>query len=202
MSMHRRRRQKLSWKAHLSDDENDDASHIDDTCHVKAIGAKIFFHSDVSKKSVFKMIGELATATEYSRKHNIDHVELFIHSDGGDLFAGLSAMDHISKNEVPIWTYCDGFVASAATLMLLGGAKRMASRHSFILIHQLSTEFWGKYADLVDEMNNAQKLMDALQTVYRSKANIPDAVFVELFTKEIHMSSEQAHQYGVVQAVL
>ena len=48
-------------------------------------------------------------------------------------------------------TVIDGFVASAASFMLLGGAERRASSRSFLLVHQLRGTFEGKYCDFVDE---------------------------------------------------
>ena len=48
---------------------------------------------------------------------------IYVHicSYGGDVFAGLALMDLIKNNEIPITTIVEGPVASAATLMFLGG---------------------------------------------------------------------------------
>ena len=40
-----------------------------------------------------------------------------LYSDGGDAFMGLSLYDFILQNKVPIYTYIDGMIASAATFM-------------------------------------------------------------------------------------
>ena len=45
-----------------------------------------------------------------------------------------------------------GFVASAATFLLLAGAERLAMPNAHILIHQIRTGFWGKFNDLLDEV--------------------------------------------------
>ena len=51
-------------------------------------------------------------------------IELHIHSGGGDLFAGLAAIDTIQALKSPIHTYVQGSVASAASLMSICGTKR------------------------------------------------------------------------------
>ena len=83
---------------------------------------------------------------------------LYIHTDGGDAYAGLSAMDHIKNMRVPVHTVVDGLCASAGTFILMGGEKKYALRHSSVLIHQLRLGFWGTYEDLKDEMQNSDKI--------------------------------------------
>ena len=52
---------------------------------------------------------------------------------------------HIKKSNIQIDTYVDGMIASAATFIFLAGTNRYIGEYGHILIHQLSTEFWGKY---------------------------------------------------------
>ena len=53
--------------------------------------------------------------------------------------------DVIKNNKYPIYTYVDGFIASAATFPFLGGTKRFMSDNAFIMIHQLSAWFVGTF---------------------------------------------------------
>lgn len=159
-------------------------------------GNKVYFHADVTKSTVQSLltkVGEVASTC--------DRVLLFIHSDGGDAFAGLSAMDHLKSMRADIWTIADGFCASSATLILLGGRRRYCMPHSIILIHQLTTGFYGKYAELVDEMKNSEKLMQVLKRVYLENASIPKKRLNELLTTECHMTAEESVQMGVSHAL-
>ena len=192
---------KYNWqmrkKQKCNDEDKNEKEEVDDD-QVKTIGTTIYFYAEISRQTILKLITELASATKLAQEYNVPFIKLFIHSDGGDLFSGMSAMDHIKNNSVPVHTYCDGFVASAATLLLISGHKRFAAKHSWILIHQLSTEFWGRFADLVDEFQNANGLMNMMKKIYSDNTDIPPKVLAELLTKELNISADRAREYGII----
>ena len=140
-------------RSHVAKDESDD-EHEEIMCEAN----RVYFYADVSRKNILELYKKLTEAREYCGKANCNTIYLFIQSDGGDAYAGLSAMDHIQQSIIPITTVIDGSVASAATFMALGGHQRLTMTHASILIHQISTGFWGKYEDLVDEMENSRNL--------------------------------------------
>mgnify|MGYP001220345091 CR=1 FL=1 len=172
---------------------------------IVVINENVYFHCEVSNKTVLKLIQSLSEASENAikkcEKLKEAYVYLYINSGGGDAFAGLSAMDHIRCNKVPIITIADGFVASAATLLLLGGYERKSLWNAKILIHQISTEFWGKHADLLDEVENSKELMNSLNEIYTYYTTMKSAKVQELIKKEIHMNSSKALSCGIVDDV-
>tara|TARA_B100000482_G_scaffold14190_1_gene9887 strand:+ start:838 stop:1455 length:618 start_codon:yes stop_codon:yes gene_type:complete len=165
----------------------------------------VYFHAEVNNKSIIKLIRALNSATKYALENCYDvkhaYVYVYINSSGGDAFSGLSAMDHIRCNKVPVITIADGFVASAATFMLLGGVERKSMQNAKILIHQLSTTFWGKHADLLDEVHNCKELMETLHSIYVTNTYIKGPQLKSLLKKEIHMNSAQALEYGFVDEI-
>ena len=72
-----------------------------------------------------------------------------INSGGGSVVSGIASMDTILRTQVPVHTYVDGF--SIATFLSVVGNYRFMSRNSYMLIHQLSTQFWGTYSNFEDE---------------------------------------------------
>ena len=139
------------------EDEEQDDSSASDLC--RTANDKIFFYCDVTKKTILTLIESLKKATDFALKNDKNKIFLYIHSSGGDAFAGLSGMMHIEKNRIEVVCIVDGFVASAATFLLLGAKERLGTKYSYILIHQITTGFWGKYSDMVDEMQNSNNLM-------------------------------------------
>ena len=162
---------------------------------------KIYFYAEVTKKTVLQLLCALTECSEYALIHDKSHIIMYIHSGGGDAYAGLSAMDHMMCNKVPIITVVDGFVASAATFMLLGAKRRFGMPHSNILIHQLSTEFWGKYADLVDEMHNSRALMEQIKQIYLRETKLDEGTLLQLLSKEITMNVQEAKTHGFLTCV-
>lgn len=187
---------------HATDGEADDAAPV----HLRRDGTAVYFCADVTKATVFKLTQLLreASACALERAHHGQEpvVHLYVHSDGGDVFAGLSAYDHIRANRVPVTTVADGMVASAATLLLLAGTRRLAMPHASMLIHQLSTGFAGKYADLLDEVRNSAAIMKALHAIYRERTSMSAARVSALLKKERVLGAARCLREGFVHALV
>ena len=168
---------------------------------VLQIDNSVHFYGDVSQANIMKLLKALSAASNEALKRahwpRDARIYLYIQSNGGDAFAGLSAMDHIRLNPIPIIAIADGFVASAATFMLLGAYERRHA-HAKILIHQLTTGFWGKYSDLLDEMENSTELMGTIKTLYQNNTKLNAKQLRRLLKKELHMSAQQALVAGIV----
>ena len=179
----------------------------DDEGSVTCEGATVYFYADVSRASVLKLQACLreagAAAVRCAAPGAEPRVHVHIFSPGGDVFAGLAGVDHIARSRVPVTTVADGMVASAASFLLLAGARRLALPHAFVRIHQLSIHgFEGKYADLVDEMQNSHALMRSIRALYRDRTRLADARLDELLTKELDLDAETCVAEGIVDAVL
>ena len=120
--------------------------------HISVHENKIYYYAGVNRDSASelnKKIGEIESKS-LTLCHTLDldqppTIKIYINSGGGSVVSGISSMDTILRCKVPIHTYVDGFCASAATFMSVVGSYRFMSRNSYMLIHQLSTQFWGKY---------------------------------------------------------
>lgn len=193
------------WRKRPRADDDPDADSSEDDL-VRCEGAVVYFHADVSKATVLKLVSCLRKATAHALCHAHDlqqpEVLLYIHSDGGDAYAGLSAYGHIVRNRVPVATVMDGIVASAASFLLLAGHKRYATRQSYLLIHQLSTGFCGKYADMVDEVRNSTSLMDTFRELYRERTTLGPKRLEALLKKERTLSAATCLKDGFVHEVL
>src|ERR1700730_19440227 len=67
-------------------------------------------------------------------------ISIYINSPGGSLSAGLAIYDTMRYVHPPVSTLCTGMAASAASLILVGGAKgkRLSLPHCQIVLHQPS----------------------------------------------------------------
>ena len=182
--------------------EEDPPLDLDDhVSDVKQIDSSIFFYCDVTRASVLKLVVALREASKCAMAHVLHgreaRVYLYIQSNGGDAYAGLSGMDHVRNCPVKVIAIMDGFIASAATFILLGASERRAMRHAYMLVHQLSTGFWGKYDDLVDEIHNSKQLMKTIRSIYRECTQVPEDVLRNLLKKELTMTADEclAHKF-------
>ena len=188
----------------IRNEEEDEDEEEEDELDVRREGSTIFFYAPVTRRSVLRLAMELRKATREARLETTSkrrRVTLFLQSDGGDLYAGLSAMDHVRSNPVPVTTVADGFVASSATCILLGGHVRKIMPHTNVLIHQLSMGFWGKYRELLDEVQNSKALMAILWKVYSERTNLTKKTLRRLLKSELTLSADECLREGMVDSV-
>lgn len=186
--------------------ESGESSDDEDENVIKTVGTNIFFHAEVSRKNIFELIENIKKLELELLKKQIElgdaynpTIKIYIHSEGGDVYAGFSGMDHIINSKVNIITIADGCCCSAATFLLLGGKTRSMQKHSHVLIHQITSGgFWGKFEELKDEMDCCTKIMDMVKDVYREKTNIPEKKLKTLMKRDVYLSSEECLRYQIV----
>src|SRR5438132_1047665 len=77
-------------------------------------------------------------------------VQLYIHSPGGSVTAGLAIYDTMQFIRPEVSTICVGMAASMGAILLLGGAKgkRFSLPNATVMLHQASGGFEGTAADI------------------------------------------------------
>jgi len=126
-------------------------------------GNKIYFYTDISKDTILTLNKQIDNVTKQMKIIQLTYnlvspppIEVHICSDGGDVFASMASVDRIMNNEVPIHTFCEGVVASGATLLSTAGHQRFITKNSCMLIHQVSSGLWGNYMQFKDEIKNLE----------------------------------------------
>ena len=170
---------------------NEDESKLD---YIKVEGPDVFFYCDVSVESVAELC---AVVKKVEREFYESIVRVHIHSDGGDLHAGLAAMDFLKSCKSRVVTIAEGMCASAATFIFLGGDERIVCPNAYLLIHQLGSEFWGKYEEMKDEMQHCERLMKHMKRIYLRETNLPEAKLDKLMKRDLYLSYKKCVKYGI-----
>lgn len=170
-----------------------------DAYSVDFCGNTVFFYGEVSQKSSMRLAKVLREVSCNLMNQKNPVIYLHVQSEGGDLYAGLSAMDHITSLKVPVHTVVDGLVASAATFITLAGEKRYIMPHGFMHIHQLSTSFWGKYEEMVDDFKQNKRLMKLLKRIYMEKTSMKPEQVNELLSRESTLNSSKVIKLGLAE---
>jgi ATP-dependent protease ClpP protease subunit len=179
----------------------------EDSLEVTVDDSGIYFYTEVSKESVLNLNKNLKEMsldllhTANVLEIPVPEIKLHINSPGGSLFDGLSAVDYIRKCKVPVHSIIEGAAASAATLISVMAHRRSINKHSYMLIHQLSSASFGKYEELVDDMENNNKLMDAIKNIYLSKTKIPEKILKDILKRDIYFDSKECLKYGLVDKI-
>lgn len=179
-----------------SDSDNEDEK-------VVSVYNNIYFYCSVTRKTSLQLntILEEVQQSILNKKIVENEINLYIQSGGGELFAGISSMNYIQNMKVHVNTVVDGFVASAASLILLGGQTVYMQKHATLLIHQITTGFYGKYEEFMDEVHNSKKSMNMVKDIYKEKTHIPEKELQKLLKKDIYLNSTECLQYKIIEYV-
>lgn len=131
-------------------------------------------------------------------------IQLYINSPGGDLQAALAIYDAMQYVRCPVRTICVGIAASAAALILAGGAKgkRYALPNSRIMIHQPWGMVGGQAADIKIEAEEILKLRDKVNEILATHTGQPREKVARDTDRNFWMSAEEAKVYGIVDEVV
>lgn len=169
----------------------------------------VLFYGQVSDESCLQLTSTLHALDEMSRSNAknlpdnmVQPIELHIQSYGGMLMPSFYVCDVIKNLETPVYTYIDGYAASAATIMSVCGKKRYITRFSKMLIHQLSTGSQGKAAEIMDSMENINLFMDNIRTIYMENSKLYLPELNGLLSRDIWLNSTKCLEYGLVDEII
>tara|TARA_Y100000768_G_C23984349_1_gene687822 strand:- start:1255 stop:2016 length:762 start_codon:yes stop_codon:yes gene_type:complete len=175
---------------------------------IQDINNELYFYGPVSQRSCFELKNKLneldIKSTIFHLQYRIDPppIHLHIQSEGGSLYHTLYVIDLIENMKTPVYTYIDGFAASAATLISVVGEKRYITKNSLMLIHQLSGADSGKFNELQDQMTNMRILMKIITNLYLNKTKLDIETLTTLLNKDLWLDAETCLEYGLVDEII
>lgn len=170
---------------------------------IKVFENCVYFYAEVSKENIITLREKLDEAKKNANENQFKKkiIYLYINSGGGCAYAGISGLHMIKSYPCKIVTIADGFVASAATLLYLAGKKRYITQFSQVLIHQVSTAFYGKYTELKDEVKNSTDLMESFKIFYKTTTKLTPELIDEYLSKELCFTSSECKKYGLAHKI-
>ena len=131
-------------------------------------------------------------------------IMMYINSPGGSFTALTAIYDTMQFVRPDVMTVCLGQAASAAAILLAGGApgKRMALEHARVLIHQPYSEGGGQASDIeiqAAEIMRMRSLLEVMLSKHSKKS-------VEEVSRDIErdkiLTAAEAVEYGIIDQVL
>ena len=175
---------------------------------VEVVDNNIYFYTDVNTQSCYQLIKALRKLDiEYQEKsirENVDnyHINLHIHSYGGDLFGAFAVIDVIRTMKTPVHSYIEGMAASAATIISVVCDRRYIYKYSYMLIHQLSGGMWGKYQEMEDDFKNSKDMMADIANIYVQHTNLKKKELKDILKHDLWWNSKLCLDNGLVDEVL
>ena len=167
----------------------------------------IFFNSDITSDSAFKLNKELRALSISLRSDAISYgliephpIYLHLTTNGGDIYSAFSVVDCISKLSLPVYTVIEGYVASAGTLISLAGEKRFINENAYMLIHELRSGIsWGKMTSIDDEYSNIKKMMDHIIEYYIKRTGMSRKSLERILKKDLNWNADECIQKKLVE---
>lgn len=162
----------------------------------------VFLGDEVSDALCNLVIAQLLYLEQEDPDKDID---LYINSPGGSVSAGLAIYDCMQLIKPDVSTICIGMAASAAALLLCGGAagKRYALPYSRIMIHQ--PWMGGVSGQATDIDIQAKEILQIREDTNRILAKHSGQTYEQICLdteRDNYMSAEEAIKYGLIDKVI
>ena len=159
----------------------------------------LYFSGGLDEESIFGITANIINL----QKQKVRRINLHLQSSGGALLPSLGLVDLIRTSDIPIYTYVNGYVASAASLISIVGTKRFIGRHGVILIHQLKmgTDF-SKYNEIKDYYENSETLMNIIREIYLENSCLSESKLEYLLEHDFWLNSTTCKEYNLIDEII
>jgi len=130
-------------------------------------------------------------------------ITLYINSPGGVVYSGLAIYDTMQYVKPDVATYCVGFAASMAAILLAGGApgKRFALPYSRVMIHQPWGGARGQASEIEIEAHEILRLKRIGNEILARHTGKSIEQVEEDTDRNFYMSAEEALKYGIIDGI-
>ncbi|HEJ9602672.1 ClpP-like prohead protease/major capsid protein fusion protein [Proteus mirabilis] len=133
---------------------------------------------------------------------NLSHINLHIHSPGGEVFDGIAIYNQLKNHSATITVYIDGLAASMASVIAMVGDTVIMPKNAMIMIHKPWGVSWGdandmrEYADLLDKLENV------LIPAYVAKTGKTTEEITAMLEQETWLDGDECVEHGFADKVI
>lgn len=143
----------------------------------------------LGEKSSYGIVKELAEIPSDAE------ITVHINSNGGEVKEGLGIYNVLKTRNVT--TICDGFAASAASVVFCAGKKRIMNPASLLFIHQASMLAIGNADDLEKDAMDLRTITESVKQAYfEAGVTLSDEELTGMLKDETWLTSEAALEHG------
>jgi ATP-dependent Clp protease protease subunit len=131
-------------------------------------------------------------------------INLYVHSPGGVISAGLAIYDTMQLIRPQVSTICVGMAASMATVLLCAGAKgkRFALPNATIHMHQAMGGAQGQATDVAIQAREIMRLQDVIRHIISVHTNQTLDRISHDTDRDFYLNPQQALEYGLIDEIL
>ena len=132
------------------------------------------------------------------------HIQMLLSTYGGCVYDGLSLYDAIKNSKTEVDITCFGKIMSMGIVLLLAAKTRKAYRNTTFMIHEMTSGYLGKLADMENDLNESKRLQKTLWDIITSETKITQKQLDDIYEKkkDWYMSAEEALEYGLITEII
>ena len=131
-------------------------------------------------------------------------IPIIVDSYGGDVYALHSMLSIIESSTKKVATICDGKAFSCGAVLLSAGdhGMRFISKYGYVLVHQVSHEYYGKFSDIAVSAEHCHELNSNLLLMLdkncKKKAGTFEKMVIKHNNADLYLDAKTTHQLGIV----
>ena len=132
------------------------------------------------------------------------HIQILLSTYGGCVYDGLSLYDAVKNSNTEVDITCFGKIMSMGIIILLSSKTRKAYRNTTFMIHEGSSGFIGKVADMEESVEESKRLREVIFDIIEKETKIPKAKLDEVRKSRMDwfLTAEEALEYGLITEII
>lgn len=164
--------------------------------------ADLYIYGEITCSKYFnEEVTPLEICDFLTQVEGVKHLNLYINSPGGEVFAGVAIYNMLSRIDAEITCFIDGVAASTAAFLAMVADKIVMYENTFLMIHNPTMWMKGDSAALNKAADNLDKIRDVIINVFKTRFNISIKNIKKLMDNETFISAKDALKYGIIESV-
>lgn len=163
----------------------------------------LFFRGEVTPEMADIMVAQLLFLESEDAEKPIN---MYVHSPGGSVTAGLAVYDTMQFIVCPVHTMIVGQAASMGSLIANAGApgNRFVLENAETMVHQPSAGFSGQATDIEIHAKHVLRLKDRLNSLYErhNSAGLTKERIAELLERDRFLTAHETVELGFADEVV
>lgn len=132
---------------------------------------------------------------------DIDILNVYINSPGGDVFAGQSIYSMLKRHKAQVHVYIDGLAASIASLVAMAGDTITMPANAMMMVHMPWTFAVGNAAEFRKLADDLDKIGEAMVVTYEGRSALTHDEVVALLEAETWLTAQDCLDRGLCDEV-
>ncbi len=166
----------------------------------KALGdktAELTLYGEISNETWW---GDEVTPKQFKEELDslgeIENLNVFINSPGGDVFAGQAIYSMLKRHPANVIVFVDGLAASIASLVAMAGDKVIMPKNAMMMIHSPWTLAIGNAQDFRKVADDLDKIEESIIVAYESRCSLSRDEIIALLDAETWLSADDCLELG------